>query len=285
MWAMSEPNHEASEYFKRIPQTEYYVEEHVATTSFLNVMPEFRILESHELVAGSKSGLTFRTVTIDTPNYLPYLVRHFEKKGGVVIRRSIQHISQVINGAYLPDNTPPDAVVVCAGIGARRLGGVEDKDVHPIRGQTVLLRAPWVDFGKTLSSDSVWTYIIPRRSGDVIVGGTRDIDDWHPHPRAETTKDILTRVLAISPELAPPEVRAERKPTVADLEAIIIETGCGLRPGRKGGIRLGAERVKAASGKLIPVVFNYGHSGYGYQSSWGSASVAVEILQAELAKP
>jgi hypothetical protein len=61
-----------------------------------------------------------------------------------------------------------DAVVVCTGLGSRMLGGVEDKDVYPIRGQTVLLRAPWVRFGRTMGSkDGYWPYIIPRRSGDV----------------------------------------------------------------------------------------------------------------------
>lgn len=61
-------------------------------------------------------------------------------------------------------------MIVCAGLGARTLGGVEDENVYPIRGQTVLVRAPWIRFGRTMSGngeEAVWTYIIPRRSGDV----------------------------------------------------------------------------------------------------------------------
>ena len=81
----------------------------------------------------------------------------------------MQHLSQVAEGAFTA-KVVPDAVVVCVGIGARSLGGVEDSDVFPIRGQTVLLRAPWIKFGRTQSSlDGLWTYIIPRRSGDVRV--------------------------------------------------------------------------------------------------------------------
>jgi glycine/D-amino acid oxidase-like deaminating enzyme len=61
-----------------------------------------------------------------------------------------------------------DAVVVCAGLGARSLGGVEDKDMYPIRGQTVIIRAPWINFGSMQSNiNGTWSYIIPRRSGDV----------------------------------------------------------------------------------------------------------------------
>ena len=67
--------------------------------------------------------------------------------------------------------TEVDAIVVCAGLGARTLGGVEDKDVFPVRGQVVMIRAPWIKFGRTAShaASGLWTYIIPRRSGDVSV--------------------------------------------------------------------------------------------------------------------
>lgn len=118
---------------------------------------------------GAKCGVSFTTVTIDSPIYLNYLLSRFLARGGRVQRGFVQHISQAIDGAFTPLRIP-DALVVCTGIGTRSLGGVEDKDVFPIRGQTVLLRAPWITFGRTLSSlDGLWTYIIPRRSGDVSI--------------------------------------------------------------------------------------------------------------------
>jgi len=231
------------------------------------------------------SGVRFRTVTIDTPVYLKYLLSRFLTAGGSIHRGTVQHINQVIEGGTRVSdarNISPavDAVVVCAGLGARSLGGVEDKNMHPIRGQTVLLRAPWVKFGTTIDMEiGAWTYVIPRRSGDVILGGTRVQDDWFPIPRPEITSDILKRCLAMCPELAPPEIRQVREPTVEDLSSIIVEEGCGLRPGRTGGIRLEVEWFDAiAKEGKVPVVYNYGHGGYGYQSSWGSASVALELL-------
>lgn len=87
------------------------------------------------------------------------------------MRGAVQHINEVIEGGpRIFDkarniSSPVDAVIVCTGLGARSLGGVEDKAMYPLRGQTVLLRAPWVNFGR--SND--WTYIIPRRSGDVCI--------------------------------------------------------------------------------------------------------------------
>ena len=62
----------------------------------------------------------------------------------------------------------PAAVIACPGIGARFLGGIEDKNVYPIRGQTILLYAPWIKYGRTLSgADGSYVYMMPRSTGDV----------------------------------------------------------------------------------------------------------------------
>jgi len=131
--------------------------------SSLNVV-QYQLVRT-DLIEGTVLATSFTTVSIDTPAYLPYLMARFLAKGGNIIRSSLQHISQVLEGALTPFK--PDALVVCAGIGARFLGGVEDKDVYPIRGQTVLIRAPWVKFGRTINGKDEVTYVIPRRSGDV----------------------------------------------------------------------------------------------------------------------
>ena len=70
----------------------------------------------------------------------------------------------------------------------------------------------------------------------------------------------------------------------------------GLRPSRKGGIRLEVDSklscrqqhgdsplhlitATVAAGGLL-VVHNYGHGGYGFQSSWGCARSVVELADA-----
>ncbi|KDQ60147.1 hypothetical protein JAAARDRAFT_125639, partial [Jaapia argillacea MUCL 33604] len=291
MWEMSDPAADTEGLFLRATQTEYYCDDHPRPHP-LESMPDFKYLPESSLVLGTKSGTTFTTLNIDTPVYLNYLLSRFLGRGGSIVRGSIQHINQVIqggarvfSGAKPAGAAPVQAVVVCAGIGARFLGGVEDPDVYPIRGQTVLVRAPWIRSGRTMSSsDGLWTYIIPRRSGDVIVGGIKVSDDWFPTPRAETTLDILTRGLALCPELVPAEIRDKREPAVDDILPLVIEEGCGLRPARKGGIRLETEWfADQRSNHQVPVIHNYGHGGAGFQSSWGSASMALELLEAALA--
>ena len=220
-----------------------------------------------DLLEGIVLATSITTLTIDTPAYLPYLLARFQSKGGSVVRSTLHHISQVLGGSLTPFK--PDALVVCPGIGARFLGGVEDRNVFPIRGQTVLVRAPWVKFARSLSSKSEVAYVIPRPSGDVsrnrdtcrtfqilnrldqvILGGTRGADDWYSKPRPKTKTSILKRAITLAPELAPP---GTENPTYEDLIPLIIEEGCGLRPGRKGGIRLERETVSG-----VPVVHNYG---------------------------
>lgn len=80
----------------------------------------------------------------------------------------------------------------------------------------------------------------------------------YPLPRPETTADILTRGFSLCPELAPPEIRAQRAPTVDDLLPLIAQVGVGLRPMREGGIRLEFELMESTSKGKIPVVYNYG---------------------------
>jgi len=266
MWEMSKPGSETEGLFLRIDQKDYYEVEPDQDIP-VKWMPNFQLLRT-DLLENTVLMTSFTAIGIDTPVYLPYLLCRFLARGGNLIRTSLQHISQVLEGAFTPFK--PDALAVCVGIGARFLGGVEDKDVYPIRGQTVLIRAPWITFGRTINGKDERTYIIPRRSGDVILGGTRDVDDWYPKPRSETRIDILKRAIALAPELAPP---GTKNPTYEDLIPLIIEDGCGLRPGRKGGIRLERETVDG-----VPVIHNYGHAGYGYQSSWGSASLSLRLL-------
>ncbi|KAH6909426.1 D-amino-acid oxidase [Coprinopsis sp. MPI-PUGE-AT-0042] len=297
MWKLSESN-ETEGCFLRLQQTELLMYERPGLSSHQH-KPEFRVLSKEELVHGAVARETFKTVTIDVPNYLNYLLSKFLSRGGKLVRGSVQHLSQVAENGVAPFLEPaerryhcsqnpsssPDAIVVCVGLGARHLGGVEDQDVYPIRGQTVLIHAPWIRSGGTLSEANMWTYVIPRRSGNVILGGTMGHDDWYPQARPETTRDILERALKFRPDLAPEHLRKDgKKPSVEDIMPLVVEEGCGFRPGRKGGLRLeaGVIKVSALSDKTIPVIYNYGHGGAGYVASFGTARVAADLVKAAL---
>lgn len=83
------------------------------------------------------------------------------------------------------------------------------------------------------------------------------------------TQDILRRAAAVCPALT-----GGRGPEALD----VVQARVGLRPAREGGVRVELER--RADGRAI--VHNYGHGGFGYQSSWGISMDVVEKVQSAL---
>ena len=79
-------------------------------------------------------------------------------------------------------------------------------------------------------------------------------------PTAEITRDILGRTLKVCPEIAPPEIRTEREPTVDDIISLIVEENVGFRPTNPvSNCRLEVELREGSKGRpKIPIVYNYG---------------------------
>lgn len=163
-------------------------------------------------------------------------------------------------------------LVASPGLGARTIGGLEDKAVHPQRGQVVVVNAPWLSTSTSLSSYAQKprhkipgfsvirpqggreVYVIPRGDGTVVCGGTRIVDDWDPKPRPETTKRILERCIALVPQLVDPKkTTGLTKPRVEDID--VVGVNVGLRPARRGGVRL--ERALQDIDE-VKVIYNYG---------------------------
>ncbi|KAJ7303512.1 FAD dependent oxidoreductase [Mycena albidolilacea] len=252
---------------------------------------DFRTLDANELPKTAVHGATFSTLCIDVPRYLPYLMLRFLASGGRAFRTTLPSLSALlsdrnrpafeafpVNSSSSPPTLHPIAVINCTGIGALSIGDVLDTDVYPTRGEVLIIRAPWVQRDSTFRwKDGHVSYMIPRQSGDVILGGTFQPDDWHPKSRPETVKLIKGRGIQAFPELLHQAKRETRN--IDDLD--VVEECVGLRPTRKGGVRLEIQSL-AVGERIIPIVHNYGHGGAGYQSSWGSATQAVELLKSVL---
>ncbi|GAA5868311.1 hypothetical protein JCM1840_005631 [Sporobolomyces johnsonii] len=240
--------------------------------------PDFRYLTQSELPPGVSHGASFTCILIDTPHYLPYLLQRFHSLGGRLHRTSsLSSLSSALSAH--PSLLSAEALVNCTGLGARDL--VPDEKVFPTRGQLVIVRAPWVTEGITRLGEKgsgVYDYIIPRKSGLVVLGGCAEANNWDPLPRPALSHRIKTRCLALNRNLLPPHKRETG--TIDDLD--VVEEAVGLRPTREGGIRLEVERVATNDGRELPLIHNYGHGGYGYQSSWGSADAAVKLVEQAL---
>ncbi|KAJ7161788.1 D-amino-acid oxidase [Mycena crocata] len=287
---------------KKTPLVDYTeieeVDKRKGNSEIRTIYPDFRILEKSELPKGVVDGATFTTDIIDTPRYVRYLLDKFLAADGFAFRARLASLSDTASAltktvfepfeqtatAPLAPPSDPIALINCTGLGALSLGDVLDKNMYPTRGETVLVRAPWIDQALVYlhaNADGKVSYIIPRQSGDVVLGGTFQEGDWHPSSRPETVKTIKESTLALCPELLPPDKRTGGKPDINDLD--VVAECVGLRPSRHGGVRIEAE-VLTVDGREIPVVHNYGHGGEGFETSWGTADVAVKLLNEALAK-
>lgn len=71
--------------------------------------------------------------------YLDWLVKTVEKLGGRLERHTFESIQESIE--YYKD---ADTIVNCTGLGSYYLKDVQDHTMYPIRGQTVVVRAPHI---------------------------------------------------------------------------------------------------------------------------------------------
>ncbi|KAK4702878.1 D-amino-acid oxidase, partial [Phenoliferia sp. Uapishka_3] len=212
------------------------------------------MLDPTELPTGVKHGATFDTLMIHPRDYLLYLLRIFEAAGGRTHRATLSSLSSVFQIQDAPSLASATAVVNCTGLGAREL--VHDETIFPTRGQLVLVRAPWLEYGMMRlgpKGSGIYTYTLPRLDGTCVIGGTALANDWDPLPRPETAKLIKERGIALCPELLPPDKRSLMR--IEDLD--VLEDMVGLRPTRRGGIRIEMDKLEY-EGRMIPVLHHYG---------------------------
>lgn len=239
---------------------------------FKELLPDFRVLSKDELPAGTDSGTTFTSVCINVALYLPWLASQCLKRGTVIRRAVINHISEAAN--LHTSGQPADLIINCTGLSSLRLGGVEDTALYPARGQIVVVRnSPGGEMSTVSGTDDdpeEAMYIMQRAAGGgTILGGCLQANNWESQPDPNLATRIMKRCIEYCPALVPPG---------KGIEALsIIRHGVGLRPMRNGGIRVESGYTESESGKRIPVIHNYGHGGYGYQTSWGCVKVLERL--------
>lgn len=232
-------------------------------------------MPASELPPGVAYGHEFGSVCINTAVYLPWLVGQLRKLGVVLKRASLSHISEAAGLHHLNDgngdsNSKANVIVVNAtGLMACKLGGVMDAAVTPARGQIVVVRNTSPAMYCMSSTDDgaeELVYTMTRAAGGgTVLGGTYAKGNWDANPDANIANRIMQRVVKLFPAISGGK-------GVEGLD--VIRHGVGLRPYREGGVRL--EKEALADGTWV--VHNYGHAGWGYQGSYGTAERVVELV-------
>jgi hypothetical protein len=97
-------------------------------------------------------GCFLSALDINTLAHLPCLLARFLKLDGHNVYLCSTHCAGPEDGLLVVTNSSSgehliDCPIICAKLGARTSGVVEENDVHLIRGQSVLLRPLWADEG------------------------------------------------------------------------------------------------------------------------------------------
>jgi glycine/D-amino acid oxidase-like deaminating enzyme len=212
------------------------------------------------------SGWSFGTYAIDQSYYMKYITSELKKNGVTFKQKKILSLIDLLKEN--DDNINYDIIINCTGLGSFEL--LDDKEMFPILGQVIRVKAPWITNNWNLGK----YYIIPNRDC-VILGGSVEVNNWNVNSSAEVTKDIMDKLIFFMPSLK-------------DAEKISVHAG--LRPGRSS-IRLDSEMISRPlnnNSKIkvnnnnnnnnnndILIVNNYGHGGAGITLSMGCANDVV----------
>lgn len=229
--------------------------------------------------SASKPKVTYgelhRAMSLDSLQYIEWLQKKAASHGVHLLKSSLSNdhgLRKTLEGAqaalHNSHRGAADAFVNATGLSAGKL--CNDSKVHPIKGQTVLVKGEAKATRTRIGADYI-SYCIPRPgSGTTILGGTKVKGDWSTNVDDETSKTVLARLDKIVPELK----------TAADGGFEVLSVQCGLRPGRTGGPRVEIETVSE-----YHVVHSYGHGSGGFQNSIGSARKVVQLIESSIGGP
>jgi hypothetical protein len=159
----------------------------------------------------------FTSLTLNPATYTLHLLAQLAEMNVKIYRHRVSSIYEAFC-PILPSspeaNIHSDLVINATGLGSLSLLGISDPLVHPAKGQTITVRAPQIK---------------------------ECLGDWSTHVNPQVAERIWREAQELCPELKEEGVE-------------IISHNVGLRPCRKGGIRIEAEEIdlsKAGKG-VVP---------------------------------
>ena len=213
-------------------------------------------LELKQFPSKIKSGCSYSTVMIESSYFLPYLSNQFVENGGKMLTQKINNIHSLFETF--------DIVINCCGLGAREL--VNDKDVYPVRGQVIRVKAPWIKefiYHIDVDENGRTCYIFPNQK-QVILGGTKQVNN------ANLQVEERDWIMKSTQEFIPSLKHAE-----------FVCDWVGLRPARSN-VRLEKEIVNINLNGVTKkgiIIHNYGHGANGITLSWGCCENVVKLVE------
>lgn len=184
------------------------------------------------------SGFGMTTVCINTAIYLPWLVSMCLKQGVVFKRAIFNHISEAAIPGVHHSGGHAEILINCTGLGSSMLGGVQDQDSIPVRGQIVIVQNNPGGIFPLLGTDDgpeEGAYMMSRAAGGgTVLGGSYQKGNSESQAKPNLAIRIMKRSIYLCPELT-------GRKGIEHLD--VVRHGVGLRPFREGGTRVTKERI------------------------------------------
>ncbi|KAF2851871.1 FAD dependent oxidoreductase [Plenodomus tracheiphilus IPT5] len=228
--------------------------------SEMGVDPKCGAADAYELLAPA----------IDSDQAMHWLMDLVQSKGARLVTEEL-HDDLVLLEQSLRARFRADAIVNCTGLASLTLAN--DSKCYPLRGGLLRYindgsKVPKIEHALSISADAnaagEIVFIVPRNDNTLVVGGYAQPDEYelNKNSKSSTVQRMRERAVEFLPELR----KMELDP--------VYPFAQGLRPARKGNVRLERETRKSRS----TIVHSYGHGGSGWSFSFGCAAEVADIV-------
>ncbi len=178
-------NLSGAQYGIRFLENYYLSNEQTKENYYLRELPELfssvADLEPHEHPFPVPFVKRTVTMMIEPAIFLRRVRDDFLLSGGHFKIQNFNNLDEILS---LKENT----ILNCTGLGSKAL--FKDDELTPVKGQLVFIPPdPAIDY-LTVGGGSDVTYMFPRK-GEILLGGSGQIDDWTRHPEPEVTERII----------------------------------------------------------------------------------------------
>ena len=161
-----------------------------------------------------------RTAQVRNPRLIKSLIASCEKRGvriqeGTPAREILLQRARVVGVRTDKEEISTTRTILCAGPWSDDLAPSGTVQVHPVRGQMVLMKFHSRPFQHVIARGK--TYLVPRRDGHVLLGATEE------HDRSFSKRNTASGIAGLM------QTAMKLAPVVA--EATVLAQWTGLRPG------------------------------------------------------
>lgn len=240
---------------------------------------------------GAKDAYEIDAPVIDTDVATAWLMSLVKAKGAQLVTEAI-HGDLLAQEDGLCRKFGVGAIVNATGLSARQLAS--DNKVYPLRGALIRvhndgLRFPKIECAMSISAnvmpghdsdadrhpignaDNGIVFLVPRNDKTLIIGGIAQENEWKLDLGLDSPsiQQMRKRCEAFHPGL---------ENAIVDAEYPIAQ---GLRPARKGNVRVERELKKSLKGPnpFSRIVHSYGHGGSGWSLGFGCAVDVCELVE------